>query len=62
LNALKLWAKGAVGVDPPEWVATLMLAHEWATPPWQIEAECSQQWYERWAAYNNAVNEAKHGG
>jgi len=34
------------------------MAAEWGIPPWQVEAECSQVWYERWKAYARAKAEA----
>ena len=30
-------------------------------PPWQVERELSQEWYERWLAWKQAQSEARPG-
>jgi len=32
----------------PLWVAVLEAAKEWGVPPWVIEEQASEEWWERW--------------
>lgn len=40
------------------WVAILQAAEEWGTPPWVIEEQASQEWWDRWAVMRE--EEAMH--
>jgi len=33
--------------EAPYWVAILLIAKQYQIPPWQVEAECSQEWWDR---------------
>jgi len=34
--------------EAPLWVAVLEAAKEWGCPPWQIEEQASEEWWQRW--------------
>ena len=50
--------KDVVGIDPPVWGVALAVAKAWQIAPWELEAECSQRWWERMCAYLAALGEA----
>ena len=39
---------------PPDWYWPLVMAEAWGAPPWQVEAEASAVWADRFALLNNA--------
>ncbi len=41
------WLRGEED-EPPLWVAVLDAAREWGIAPWQVEAEASKLWWDRW--------------
>lgn len=43
----------------PAWVAILEAAKEWGIPPWQVESEASQLWWDRWQAWYEERMKAK---
>jgi hypothetical protein len=44
------------------WAAVMDMAREFNTPPWQIEAECTAEWWFRYWAYVKNVNKAQKNG
>lgn len=40
--------------EPPDWITTLQIAKEFNVPPWRVEDEMSQEWFERWMDYRIA--------
>ena len=46
----------------PDWVLVLEAAKEWGVPPWQIETEASQQWWERWRLMREEIGRLERKG
>ena len=42
-----------MGKRVPDWYATLEMATEWGLAPWEIEAEASAVWVDRWLLLRN---------
>lgn len=47
---MRHWLRGAK-VNLPIEIVILEMAQEWGMVPWQVEAECSQRWFEWWTMY-----------
>lgn len=43
----------------PAWVATLEASKELGIPPWQVEEQVSQLWWERWLMWYEERRRAK---
>lgn len=41
----------------PLWATVLMLSEKWGMPPWTIESEANQYWFERAVAYYDIIGE-----
>lgn len=50
-----MWLKQA-GKAPLE-VLVLEACQEWGIPPWQVEKDCSEQWWEWWLIYRSEKNQ-----
>ena len=44
---IRAWLDGQSS-EVPGWVFIMEAAQEWHTPPWVIEEEVNQLWWERW--------------
>jgi len=45
----------------PGWVLILQAAEAWSMPPWEIEAQASQLWWERWRCWTEEKNLVRKG-
>ena len=45
--------------ESPGWVATLEASKELGIPPWQVEEQVSQLWWERWLMWYEERRRAK---
>jgi len=48
---------GSPNAQAPEWAMVQMMAQDYGIPPWQIEAEATQEWVRRWLAWKQAESQ-----
>ena len=53
------YALRGYGSEMPGWVLVLEAAKEWGTPPWQIEEQASQAWWDRWLVMRSETAQAR---
>jgi hypothetical protein len=39
----------------PEWLPVYLAAQDWRVPPWVIEDDCNQEWWDRHRAYREEL-------
>jgi hypothetical protein len=40
--------------SPPDWLTIYLMAKDLGIPPWQVEEECSLEWFQHWSAFKEA--------
>lgn len=50
---------GGRGLPIPEWATVMEMAETWHQPPWVIEEQLSEEWFERFLAWNGAKAQAQ---
>ena len=45
---------GGPGASPPDWAIIYEIAKDLGVPPWQLEEECSREWWIRAVEYRMA--------
>ena len=44
------------------WVMVLQAAQEWGAPPWVVEEQASELWWERWRCWKEEKGRFEEGG
>lgn len=43
----------------PDWLPVFIMAKDLGIPPWQVEDECSREWFDNWMAFKEAESEER---
>lgn len=44
---------------PPLWALIIEYGIEFGIPPWEVEEQASQEWFDRWLAYRKEKQDAE---
>ena len=53
------YALRGYGSEMPGWALILAAAAEWGVPPWQVESEAPQLWWDRWLVMRSETAQAR---